>query len=289
MTIYKVCSEDVSLRYNYRVMKNVICVYKPVGLTPLQAITKLKDLYPEYKGVKISYAGRLDPMAEGLLLLLVGDENKKRKNYENLKKTYEFTVLLGIETDTYDMLGIIQNTQSRLSRDQISRYSDISDFQSIQSIQNILKSFIGKNLQAYPPYSSKTVRGKPLYWWARNNRLNEIQIPSRGVEIIDIQMLSVSKISIQELRFMIQERINKVRGDFRQDEILKTWEIFFNNLAIQQSNNFPVVNCTVACSSGTYVRSICHEIGQKLGTGAIALEIKRIQIGKYTLNETINI
>lgn len=257
------------------IMKNVICVYKPVGLTPLGAIEKFKDTHPEYKGEKISYAGRLDPMAEGLLLLLIGDENKKRKSYENLKKTYEFTILLGIETDTYDILGKIV-------------YSNFT-FDIGNLTFDILQSFLGKRLQTYPPYSSKTVLGKPLYWWARQNKLQEVAMPEKEIEIYDIQLLGQETITIQNLRFMIQDKIQKVTGDFRQDEILKTWENFFNNLAIQQSNHLSVVHCTVTCSSGTYVRSLCHGIGQKLGTGAIALEIKRIQIGTYTLNEAINI
>ena len=68
-------------------MQSVIPVYKPLGLTPLQAIVKFKKLFPDYANEKISYAGRLDPMAEGLLLLLVGEENKQRNEYEDLSKT----------------------------------------------------------------------------------------------------------------------------------------------------------------------------------------------------------
>ena len=88
-------------------MNTIILINKPISLTPLQAIRRLQSLHPELEGEKIGYAGRLDPMAEGLLLLLVSDENKKRKEYERLPKTYEFEVLLGIETDSYDVLGII--------------------------------------------------------------------------------------------------------------------------------------------------------------------------------------
>ena len=58
-------------------MKNIINIYKPVSITPLQAIEKFKLQNPCYKNQKISYPGRLDPMAQGILLLLVGNENKK--------------------------------------------------------------------------------------------------------------------------------------------------------------------------------------------------------------------
>jgi tRNA U55 pseudouridine synthase TruB len=62
------------------------CVYKPQGATPLDAVTMFKARHPEYAGSTVSYAGRLDPMAEGLLILLIGDENRNRKHYERLRK-----------------------------------------------------------------------------------------------------------------------------------------------------------------------------------------------------------
>jgi tRNA pseudouridine55 synthase len=202
-----------------------------------------------------------------------------------MPKIYEFTVLLGVETDTYDILGIIQKTQQLgISDDQILRYSDISETLSIPSL---LKKFIGKSSQPYPPYSSKAVQGKPLYWWARQNRLSEIIIPEREIEIYSLGLLSSGNITKQALRSTIFERINKVQGNFRQEEILKTWDAFLNHVTIQQYNNFPVLHCRVTCSSGTYVRSIAHELGKKLGTNAIALNIKRTSIGTYTLKNTL--
>ena len=176
-------------------MSDVIPIYKALGETPYQAILKFKKRFPEYMNVKISYAGRLDPMAEGLLLLLVGEENQKRKKYENLSKTYEFTVLLGIATDTYDILGKIvhsPNLNSHLINN--SSIVESGDGTSMDygkwQMENILKSFLGKRVQPYPPYSSKAVKGKPLYWWARENRLDEIEIPTKVIEIYDIKLKS---------------------------------------------------------------------------------------------------
>ena len=70
-------------------LEKVINIYKPQGWTPLRTIVELKKLNKKYKDATISYAGRLDPMAEGVLLLLVGEENKKRKKYQDLTKVYE--------------------------------------------------------------------------------------------------------------------------------------------------------------------------------------------------------
>ena len=69
---------------------SLISVWKPQGWIPLRAVEEFKKKSPEYKDVKISYAGRLDPMAEGVLLLLVDEENKKRKVYEGFQKVYEY-------------------------------------------------------------------------------------------------------------------------------------------------------------------------------------------------------
>ena len=86
-------------------MKNVLNIYKPVGISPLDAIKLLQEKFPEYKDVSITYAGRLDPMAEGVLILLTGKEVHKVKEYMKLDKEYEAEILFGFETDTYDILG----------------------------------------------------------------------------------------------------------------------------------------------------------------------------------------
>mgnify|MGYP000153282325 CR=1 FL=1 len=92
-------------------MKNILNIYKPVGLSPLDIINILKDKSPEYQDVPITYAGRLDPMAEGVLLLLAGDEVHKNEEYQKLDKEYEAEILIGFNTDTYDVLGIPRMAQ----------------------------------------------------------------------------------------------------------------------------------------------------------------------------------
>ena len=77
-------------RLNKHKFKNqVISIFKPLGLTSYQAIKLFKQKHPQYADEKISPAGRLDPMAEGILLLLLGEENKKRNEYEKLEKEYQ--------------------------------------------------------------------------------------------------------------------------------------------------------------------------------------------------------
>ncbi len=250
----------------------MISVYKPLGLTPLETIQRIKEQVPSLQKQKVSYAGRLDPMAEGLLLLLVGDENKKRKDYENLPKIYEFEVLFGIETDTYDLLGRITQTSNQqlvLSRHEINSF---------------LPNFLGTYKQPYPPYSSKPVQGKPLYRWAREGKLGEIQIPEREITITSLSLLSEASLSPATLADAVKQRITNVTGDFRQEKILATWDDYLTNTSLL---SFPLFTFSIACSSGTYVRSLAYRLGRVTVTGALAFSIKRTGVGTFTLDDAL--
>lgn len=247
-------------------VQKVILQNKPVGMTPFEIIERFKKKNPNYREETVSYAGRLDPMAEGLLLLLVGDENKKRKKYENLAKTYEAEIVFGIKTDTYDTLGFVVDASLKTPE--------------MKDIKRALDSFVGRQEQEYPPYSSKTVMGKPLYWWARKGRLHEIKIPKREIEIFKIEALGNSAVLIEDLVFDIRKRIEAVSGDFRQEEILSMWERYGEK---NKQVSLMKAHLKVECSSGTYIRRIASDLGEKLGTGAFCLSIKRTKIGDFTL------
>lgn len=245
--------------------KLVFPIWKDEGQTPLEAIALFKLKFPKYKTQTVSYAGRLDPMAEGLLLLLIGDENKNRKRYEDMEKEYIAEICLGISTDTFDALGIVQD-------DTVGELKYGADF------GDVLRQHIGKKTQEYPPYSSKPVNGKPLYWWSRNNRLSEIELPTKDIEIYAIDLLSEKKLSLSHLVEDIAGRIKKVTGDFRQDAIVARWEDFAraNPEAV-----IMVIKLRIVCSSGAYVRKLASDIGNQLGCGAFALTIVRTRIGDF--------
>ena len=88
-------------------IQSKILLYKKIGETPLECLNRFKVENSEYESLPMTYAGRLDPMAEGLLLVLVGEECKKKEDYLYLSKEYEIEVLFGFETDTADVLGKI--------------------------------------------------------------------------------------------------------------------------------------------------------------------------------------
>ncbi len=231
-------------------------IYKNIGETPLEALERFRASRPELELEPMTYAGRLDPMAEGKLLILIGDECKEKEKYLGFDKEYEVEIVFGISTDTYDALGIPKVSPRHVEVTPWGRY-------------------IGKFTQEYPPYSSKTVNGKQLHELARARELPD-EMPTKEVEIYSIDMLNESSISSAELKARIFDSINKVKGDFRQEEIKKKWE---EVLGIS-NDQFSMINIRVRCSSGTYMRSLADRVGKDAGTGAFALSIKRTKIIK---------
>lgn len=255
-------------------MPKLINFYKPIGLTPLEVIKQLRITKPELTNKKIGYAGRLDPLAHGVLLLMVGEETKKREKYLGLPKTYEFEVVFGIQTDTYDLLGYVEEKNVKYSKKNVNIF-----------VNTFVNKFIGKQMQAYPPYSSKTVKGKPLFWYARNNKLKNIIIPQREIEIFDFTCVSLGEIAINTLEQKVNDTIKSVAGDFRQEEILERWQEVFSQIT-NTNLTLPTAKFHLSCSSGTYVRGLVNQLGKELGCGAVALEILRTHVGDYSLQDT---
>ncbi len=283
------------------ILGNVILLNKKEGETPLEALESFRKKNKKYKDaerIRMTYAGRLDPMASGLLLVLAGEETKNKEKYLALEKVYEFEVLFGFATDTYDILG-------KIVRQDLTILPEIKNLEKL--VKQNLKFFTGKFVQKYPMYSSKTVAGRQLFEYARAGE--EVVVPERQVNVKSLKFLKIRKITSKKLLENIQKRIEKVKGDFRQKEILKIWDkildtpqeyILKSNLSpLARGANFsrrraakgflkyiPVVRVAsfkIKCSSGTYVRGIANSLGEKLGIPALAFSIKRTKIGKYTI------
>ena len=252
-------------------MKPLVPVWKPLGWTPLKTIEEFKKENFEYENEKISYAGRLDPMAEGILLLLVGEENKNRKRYESLSKKYNAEIVLGITTDSFDALGIINSIKP-------------SSIFLKNRLKEVLKKFEGKKNQKYPPFSSKPVKGKPLYFWAKKGRISEVEIPEKQIEINSLEIEEIENISTSNLYKDAVGKISKTEGDFRQKEILKSWKEFVKK---SKTKKFQSIKIEISCSSGTYIRRLASDIGEELSCGAFALSIIRTKVGKYSRKDCV--
>jgi len=239
-------------------LKKVLNIYKPLGMTPLEAIQKFKKKNPEYQDEKMGYAGRLDPMAQGVLVVLVGDENKKITNYMKLDKTYEAQIVIGLKTDTYDVLGISNIT------------NEIGDF------RELLKIIKTCGTQKIPIYSSYIVKGKPLFWYARNNK--KVKLPVNKIKIKSLKIKGVKKISSSKLLKEITMKIGKVNGDFRQKQILAKWD-----KVLSKKKEYSVVNLRISCSSGTYIRAIADEIN------GVLFNLIRVKLGKFNEKSSLKL
>ena len=292
----------------YQIMKpkqGILSLYKKRGETPLECLERFKTDNKEYKNEKMTYAGRLDPLAEGLLLVLVGEECKSKEKYLGLDKEYEVDVLFGFNTDTYDVLGLVIPAKAGIQTDLLNLDSR---FRGNDTIKELLNSFIGRYSQKYPAYSSK-------YWnSARSEELDSDQIESKEVEIKNIELLEERTISKEDLHKYIKESINLVKGDFRQEEILEKWNNVFASEALKSeyvelfkdglnegegvgvginfqqkiicdatNSAFAIISIRVNCTSGTYMRSLANAIGEKVGIPALALNIKRMKVGDFKI------
>jgi tRNA pseudouridine55 synthase len=249
----------------------VVNLYKNLGETPRERLERLRQQKPHFEHEVLSYAGRLDPMAEGVMLCLVGSANSRREEYLNMSKEYTLDVLFGFATDTYDILGKVIE-------------SGAVETITASSIKRALNEFRGKLHQEYPPYSSKTVDGKALFQWAREGALNTITMPARDVTVYEIEIAHLYKIKEPQLLAYIESCVAKVNGDFRQEEIVRLWE---RQLKSTGARSFPAATIKISCSSGTYARSIAHGLGAELGVPALALHILRTKVGDYTIEKSL--
>jgi tRNA pseudouridine(55) synthase len=242
-------------------MKKVIIINKQIGETPLEALEQIRIQEEIKSDIPMTYAGRLDPMAEGLLIILAGDACKDKEKYTKLDKEYEVEILFGISTDTYDTLGLIKKVEKKAF--------DSIDFEKYKC----------KFIQEYPAYSSKTVDGKQLHNLAREGNLPD-EMPTKEVEIYLIEKIGSTALSGKRIADTIIENIKKVKGDFRQNGISEKWEKFGKDFELIK---FIVIKIKVACSSGTYMRSLANRIGIDSEIPTLAYSIKRTRVGDIRL------
>lgn len=154
-------------------MDGIIIINKPKGCTSHDIVYKIKKIFNE----KVGHTGTLDPMAEGVLPILIGKGTLCSKYLMNHDKKYIVKLQLGIKTDTADSEGKIIEEQD-VSRELLNK----------DTITNILKSFIGKQEQIPPIYSAIKVNGKKLYEYARKGQ--EVDLKPRRIEIYDINLIN---------------------------------------------------------------------------------------------------
>ncbi len=255
-------------------MPPYVIVEKTVGETPLQAIQKYKQEHPELLSVPMAYAGRLDPMASGKLLVLIGEECKKQEAYHALDKGYRFEVLLGSSSDTGDVLGLVD-------------WKEATAFDP-RPLKQAARSLIGPLSLPYPTFSSRTVKGKPLHMWTLEDRLDEIEIPTAETTIYSLKLVNLRTEAVDDVYEDALRRIESISPvteeskalgrDFRRDEIRVAWRVWREH---HREELVQVATFDCIASSGTYMRSLSEELGRRLGTSGLAYSIHRFAIGRY--------
>ncbi len=166
-------------------MDGIIIINKPIGCTSHDIVYKVKKMFNE----KVGHTGTLDPMAEGVLPILVGKGTLLSKYLINHNKKYIVELQLGIKTDTADSEGKIVE-QKTINEEKVSK----------ENIEKVFQSFIGKQEQMPPMYSAIKVNGKKLYEYARKGQ--EVEIKPRQIEIYNINLIQYS-IEKKQIKFEV--------------------------------------------------------------------------------------
>ena len=198
----------------------VLLIHKPIGITSFDVVAKVRRLF----GTKqVGHTGTLDPMAEGLLGVLVGRAVKASEFLTEKDKEYVAGLRLGITTDTEDTTGKI--------------LTETNDIPNRETVIETAKSFIGEVMQIPPMYSALKVDGKKLVDLAREGVV--IERKARPITVYELD----------------------IDGDGRD------------------------YTMRVACSKGTYIRTLCADIGAKLGCGGAMSALKRTKAGVFSLED----
>lgn len=197
----------------------ILNVYKPLNWTSFDIVAKLRGILGTKK---IGHAGTLDPLADGVLVILTDKDTKKQNELMGTKKEYIAEIALGIKSDSYD-----------LETPLIKR----ENYKKIDIDETYLKSFLGEIEQQVPAYSAVKVKGERLYSKARKN-------------LIDIKDLPIKKVTIYNL--------NILEKSFRDFTNLGDNCILADNKTTL--NDIEVIKIKIACSSGFYVRSFANDL-----------------------------
>lgn len=257
-------------------LSKYVVLEKAVGQTPLSCAEAWRQNKPELKNIPIAYAGRLDPMASGTLLILIGDECKVQEKYHTLDKQYEFSILFGVSSDTADVLGRLH-------------YPEAAPTILIPQLQTLCQKYVGEIELPYPQFSSKTVLGKPLHVWTLEGRINEISIPTKVSTIYKLAITRTETKTRKEIYTEVSRKIETIPpvidvsktlgNDFRRVDVRADWLAF--SQTGKPADAFTIVTFTCIASSGTYMRTMAEVIARACNATGLAYHIHRTRIGHY--------
>ncbi|ADC90130.1 tRNA pseudouridine synthase B [Thermocrinis albus DSM 14484] len=202
----------------------ILLVDKPKGITSMKVVEEIKR---KFRFKKAGHTGTLDPIATGLLIVLVEEATRYAEFFQRQPKTYETVAVLGQIRDTYDEEGkVLEEREVKLS---------------CEDVEKALEKFRGRILQKPPLYSAKKLGGIRAHQYAR-----------RGVDI----------------------ELKAVEVEVYRAQVLEC--------------HIPVIKLLYTVSSGTYVRSLVHDLGMELGCGAYVKDLRRTAVGNFSVSMAIS-
>lgn len=245
---------------------DVIRLWKRIGETPLQALQRARNDYhiPDWK--KSCYTGRLDPLAQGEMTILLGDQIHQSMYYNTANKTYRFQAILGVSTTSYDPLGRITNVRQ------------VTAAQAEHFMEQVIQ-LSGKTEQQLPPYSAYRYKGQPLWKHAVQGTLPD-PLPTKTVQIYRVRALHPhpTQVSLDELRTEILADIQEVQtcspqGVHDYNAFIGDWQ----SLQSGQLDHFYRICLEAEVGTGTFVRAIVYDTAQRLGIPAHTFRITRVR------------
>lgn len=223
----------------------ILLMDKPIGWSSHRVVNFVRRA----TNVKrVGHTGTLDPFATGLLIILVGREfTRLQDSFLKQDKTYTCRFELGYETTTLDATGEVTKSADKEKLAEVNQ----------SAVQSVLNALIGTQQQRPPAFAAIKQSGTTFYQHAR-----ELLKQTNGVEALENWQATLPdrEITIHSLELMAFQDCDS-------------------------AHHYPVGEITVSCSSGTYIRSLIRDIGEKLGTYATATELRRTSIGNYSLTD----
>jgi len=225
----------------------IIAIDKPEGISSAAVVARVKKKL----GVKkVGHTGTLDPFATGLMLCGINKGTRLSQFFLGGSKRYIAEVALGIETDTQDFTGhIIKKCNP-----------EVIDALPHETILKTIEQFMGVQMQQPPVYSALKHNGTPLYKLARQGQ--PVQKSPRRIELYSIELQHIKRVS-----------------ESKHLKSTATSESEFSKSIF--------ITLQIHCSSGTYIRSLAHDIGQKLGCGACLSSLRRTETHGFSIDHAI--
>jgi tRNA pseudouridine55 synthase len=206
--------------------------------------------------LKIGHAGTLDPLATGLLILCVGDYTKQIETFQAMPKEYAGTITFGATTPSFDLEKAVDATFPT---------NHLTD----ELLQATKQQFIGDILQIPPVFSAVKVDGRRLY---KNARTGEaVELPHRPVRIESFEVSPLRPLHPSSSPFSPTPTVLNKKG-----APIMLHPDYADGLQVDFS---------VVCSKGTYIRSLAHDFGQAVGSGAYLSSLRRTRTGGYSVED----